>query len=272
MANTVFSRLKRLFMGRPVVVRFILINAAVFLLVHAAAAAVRLSGGGADLWTLLTLPGSFGGVAVVPWTVVTYMFTHIDPFHILANMLWLYLFGSVFSEVYSGRSFIAAYLLGGVAGAAAYLAAGTAEPLAGLVGASAAVLSVAAATVARVPNYRVNLWLLGMVKIKWVALALVLFSLLASGGLELGSQAAHLGGIAAGVAVAMDARFGIVSRRRRRKKAVVLAPLHGRPAADGPEMEKRLDELLEKVSVSGYNSLTSNEKKELNDLSGKIKV
>lgn len=258
-------------MGRSVVVRFILINAAVFLVTHAAAAVARLSGGGAELWPLLTLPGSFGGVAVVPWTVVTYMFTHIDPFHILANMLWLYLFGAVFSEAYSGRAFAAAYLLGGVAGAAAYLAAGTVMPLAGLVGASAAVLSVAAATVVRMPDYRVNMWLLGMVKIKWVALALVLFSLLASGGLELGSQAAHLGGIAAGVAVAMDARFGIVSRRRR-KKAVVLAPLRGRPASDGAEVEKRLDELLEKVSVSGYNSLTSNEKKELNDLSGKIKV
>ena len=72
-------------------------------------------------------------------------------------------------------------------------------------------------------------------------------------------HAAHIGGIAAGCAIALNARYGIFRRSEPVRK----------PAVD---IEHRLDELLDKVKTSGYNSLSAREKKELSDLSGKIEL
>ena len=105
-------------------------------------------------------------------------------------------------------------------------------------------------------------------KIKWIALFYVAFALLATraDASAVCAHAAHLGGILAGAVVALDCRKKIFSRRR---KAIVLPPLHTKPV-DGFD-ENRLDILLDKVRVSGYASLSAAEKKELNELSNKIK-
>lgn len=255
--------------GKSVLSRFVLINAAVFVAVHAVALAAKLSGGVFDVASLLMMPSGMSALLKQPWTPFTYMFTHFGFLHILSNMLWLYCFGVIFLDLYSGRQFVQTYIAGGLAGAAAYVVTGLLSPVGGaLVGASAAALAVAAATVVRSPDYRINLFLVGMVKIKWVALAFAAFSLLATDISAVGSHAAHLGGIAAGCAVAFKARFGKV----RRRKGVVLAPLHTSPVGTAAELERRLDALLDKVRVSGYNSLSSREKRELNELSEKIKI
>ena len=269
--------------------RIIIVNAAVFVLVHIIAIAMRLSGDdGTVVCQFLELPPSAWGLLLKPWTAVTYMFTHYDLLHFLFNMLWLYCFGIIFLDHYSSRDFVAAYLLGGLAGAALYLAGCAMLPSvssSGLLGASAAVLSVAAATVVRSPNYRIRLFLLGMVKIKWVAVACVAFALLSSDLHSLGSQLAHAGGIICGIVFALNARYGKKTLRIKKlyhkpsgkKRGDVLPPLHAKPvgkqqAANGKELETRLDELLDRVRLSGYESLTAAEKQELIELSKKIKL
>ena len=127
---------------------------------------------------------------------------------------------------------------------------------------------MATAAVLPKPDYHVRLWLFGLVKIKWIALFYVAFALLATraDASAVCAHAAHLGGILAGAVVALDCRKKIFVRRR---KAIVLPPLHTKPV-DGFD-ENRLDILLDKVRVSGYASLSAAEKKELNELSNKIK-
>lgn len=283
------NNLRYFLQRRTVAERIILINTAVFLLVHIIALAIRISGGdGTAVCRLLELPPSVWGLLLKPWTAVTYMFTHYDLLHFIFNMLWLYCFGIIFLDHYRNRDFVAAYLLGGLAGAAFYLAGCAMLPhvsSSGLLGSSAAVLSVAAATVVRSPNYRIRLFLLGMVKIKWVAAAFVVFALLSSDLHSPGSQLAHAGGIICGVVFALNARYGKKILRIRKqyhkpggkKRGDMLPPLHTKPVggqqtATGKELEARLDELLDRVRLSGYESLTAAEKQELIELSKKIKL
>ena len=255
-------------MQKSVVGRLVLINVAVFIAVHILAFVARPAGT-ADIGVWLVLPPSWAVALLRPWTLLTYMFTHTDFFHILANMLWLYCFGIVFLDMASDRRLVATYLLGGVVGGVAYLSMASVVPSFGLLGSSASVMAVMTAAVLTKPDYRINLWLFGMVKIKWIVLFVVAFALLQTpaGLTSLCPHAAHVGGIVAGALVAADLRYGFTRNHSRRRKAVVLPPLHRQNRQFD---EARLDELLDRVRVSGYQSLSSAEKLELKRLSEQI--
>ena len=147
------------FLRQSAVVQIVLVNAVVFVIVHIAA----LFGiGYAGEW--LMLPQSWTEVMSTPWTLLTYMFAHFDFLHILGNMLCLYCFGIVALDLMTPRRFVATYIAGGLAGAAAYLSrrncaiAGTYRIFGGgHGGGGAAVLTK--------PDYHVRLWLFGLVKI-----------------------------------------------------------------------------------------------------------
>lgn len=263
-------------MGKSVLVRFVLINVAVFIAVHAISLIGMLSEGGIPAVRWLELPPTFTGSLMHPWTFVTYMFTHYDVWHILFNLLWLYCFGIVFLDMFTERDFIKAYFAGGLAGALFYLTGNTAFPQiasSGLLGASAAVFSIAAAAVVRSPGYRINLLLIGMVKIKWIAAACVVFAILTAGANNIGGHIAHIGGIVAGIVFAGGYKYGWWKKRgsKRKKKAVIMKPLHTAPLSNSKEdIEMELDSLLIKVKQSGYNSLSQKEKQRLSELSKKI--
>lgn len=276
----IINRFKSFFLSKTVLVRLILINIAVFIAVHLFVLVSSISGSGFSITGLLELQPDFLSAAMHPWGFVTYMFVHYDLLHILFNMLWLYCFGIVFLDNFSNKEFIAVYIAGGLAGAVFYLSANTLfshMASAGLLGSSAAVLSVAAATVVRAPNYRFNLFLIGMVKIKWIAVACIAISLLTTSIGNIGSHSAHLGGIVAGILFAATIRKkSIMQNRGRRKKGIVLPPLHKiAPSKKEPsqqEINEALDQLLIKVKQSGYNSLSEKEKKKLSELSNRLKI
>lgn len=267
------NAVKAFFLRKSVLMRLILINAAVFVIVCISALLCRVLEVESPV-RMLELPSTWSAAGLHIWSFVTYMFVHYDIFHILFNMLWLYCFGAIFLDLYSNRTFVVTYLAGGVTGAVFYLFASLIHPSAGLVGSSSAVLAIAAAAALRSPNYRINLFLLGMVKIKWVAaVCFVLFLF----GANLSVGIAHLGGVLAGVFIALNAKYGWFDSGRAtgHKRGVVLPPLH-RSAVVTTEMtqaevDKELDLLLIKVKKSGYNSLSVREKKELEELSRKLK-
>ena len=107
------------------------------------------------------------------------MFVHKDIWHILFNMLWLYWFGTIFLEYLDQRKLVAVYLLGGISGAIVYILSFNIFPaFTGIVadsvaiGASASVMAIVIAIAAYVPDYTVQLFLFGRVKIKYMALAI----------------------------------------------------------------------------------------------------
>ncbi|HLN55860.1 MAG TPA: rhomboid family intramembrane serine protease, partial [Bacteroidales bacterium] len=196
--------------------KLIYINIAVFLLLAIAAILgfllknqVIVSG----TMSVLSVPADLNKLILKPWTLLTYMFTHKDIWHILFNMLWLYWFGRIFLEYLDQRKLVAVYLLGGISGAIMYVASFNIFPaFTGMVsesvaiGASASVLAVVVAISAYVPDYSINMLLLGRLKIKYVALGIFILTSVMDFSVNSGGKLAHIGGALFGYLYTLNLR------------------------------------------------------------------
>ena len=255
------------------------INCAVFFILSVAALVARF---GAPEWSLLPgwfeMPGSVSAWIMRPWTLLTYMVTQVEFLHLFFNMLWLIWFGDILMSTLGQRHLLGLYLCGGVAGGLLYLAAASwvpalCPPGSVLIGSSTSVLAVMAATAFRSPDYTFHLFFIGDVRLKWIAVFMIVLAFIGLGGGNAGGQVAHIGGVAFGSLQGLLLRRGIDifgrhgrSRQQfKRRPAKVLSAIeqHRRDAA-------RLDELLDKIRISGFNSLNKKEREELDRLSQKI--
>ena len=235
----------------------------------------------------LALPADPGMILKRPWTIISYMFLHYDFLHILFNMLWLYWFGKIFLEYLNPKKLISVYLIGGLAGGLFYVLAfnffpafqeSVAQSVA--LGASAAVLAIVMAISFYVPDYTMNLIFLGPVKLKYIALVSVAIDLLSIRSGNAGGHIAHLGGAFFGFLYAtqlrqgkdlskgfnrlMDSLFNFF-KPRPRMKVKYSAPKE-RPETDmdynarKAAEQRTIDQILEKISRSGYEGLSREEK------------
>lgn len=207
---------------------------------------------------MLALPSGASRFATLPWTAFTYMFLHFDFWHLLVNVLWLAWFGALLGHIAGGRWVIADYLAGGIAGAASYLFLTSALPVEAdtvLVGASAATLSVVAATLISAPEKKVEIPFIGPLPLKWLAAAGLGVFVCASLDMSAGQTAAHLGGLATGIISGIIWRTA-TRRQMRRMKALA---------------RDRLIQLslVKKARQSGYASLSRDERLQLFNLSSR---
>ena len=232
---------------------------------------------------LFSVPASLKSLILRPWTLITYMFTHKDIWHILFNMLWLYWFGIIFLEYLGQKKLVAVYILGGISGAIVYIISFNVFPaFTGLVsesvaiGASASVMAIVIAIAAYVPDYKVNLFLLGRIKIKYMALAIFLLTSIMDFSVNSGGKLAHMGGALWGYLFTVNLRHGrdigkginrildfFVTLFKPRKKIKVT---YKKAATDyeynkiKTEQQARINSILDKISKGGYDSLTKEEK------------
>ncbi len=291
---TIITDLKENYRRGNLVLRLIYWNTGLFVLLNLLIIVARLFNGEVSGWVeWLELPATPARLLTRPWSVVTYMFVHLDLWHFLFNMLWLYWFGGLFLQFFSTKHLRGVYLLGGLLGALFFIGAYNLfpyfRPLADyscLLGASAAVLAVACAVAYREPEYRVNLLLLGTIRLKYLALAVVLLDLLMVTGQNGGGHIAHLGGALAGLWFAAslskgrDVTAGLnrlldlltIRQTPRRPKMKVYGTRGSRPADYDYNARRRaqndeVDRILDKLKKSGYESLTEEEKRSLFDAS-----
>ncbi|MBQ8866259.1 MAG: rhomboid family intramembrane serine protease [Bacteroidaceae bacterium] len=243
------------------------------------------------------MPADVMRLLVQPWSVVTYMFFHAGILHLLFNMLWLYWFGQLFLYAFSAKHLRGLYLLGGMAGALLYLLAYNLfpyfQPLVNssmLVGASASVLAIVVASAVSMPDFRLNLLLFGQVKLKYVALVVVVTDLLFITSGNGGGHIAHLGGALAGwwfargirdgkydatawinrILDAVQGWFTRSPRKRKPRMKVYAGGKHGKDYdynARKKAQDDEIDRILDKVRQSGYEGLTAEEKRRLFDAS-----
>lgn len=214
-------------------------------------------------WFRFYAPWAF----VRPWTVLTYMFLHGDPMHILFNMLGLYIFGSRVESRMGGGRFVQMYLVAGVVGA---LAHAVLSPGAPVVGASAAIYGVLMAYAMFWPRDRI--YVMGVFPIEaWLAIVLYgLYDLSAGvGGGGRVAHFAHLGGLAGAYAYlwAVD-RFS--PAKRFRAKVGRVAPSTEKSLKqnwknvqlEGVHQLSRdeVNRILDKINAEGMGSLTAEEK------------
>lgn len=286
--NSVFEDLKQSFKRYGIVQRLIVINVAIFLLMYVGDGLLRLFNVLNDpivnfTETWFALPAALGKLITRPWSLITYQFLHGGIFHILFNMLWLFFMGRLFSEYLGEKKLLAVYFLGGVVGAVFFMLAYNVFPFfnnhlpyAIVVGASASVLAISVACATLLPDYPVALFVpTFVVKLKYIALFQIAIDLLSVSGNNAGGSIAHLGG----------ALFGFVFIKQLQKGndlsawlvkliGAVSAPfnpskvrvVHKRDNADErfnaskKSKQQEVDQILDKISKSGYSSLTSSEK------------
>jgi membrane associated rhomboid family serine protease len=266
--------------------RLIYINIVVFLLISVGSIIGYLLNNQNLSFNILnwfSVPSSLKAFLSRPWTLITYMFTHKDILHILFNMLWLYWFGTIFLEYLDQKKLVAVYLLGGICGAVVYIISFNIFPAFNQVvndsvaiGASASVLAIVVAIAAYVPDYSVNLFLLGRIKIKWVALAIFILTSVMDFSVNSGGKLAHIGGALFGYVYTVSLRRGhdpgkglnkildfFATLFKPRKKLRVTYKKkktdyeYNKSRADHQE---QINKILDKISKGGYDCLTKEEK------------
>lgn len=225
----------------------------------------------------LALPSSPVELLFHPWTLVTYMFLHTNLMHLLFNMLWLYWIGIIFVDFMGQQRVLYVYLLGGLAGGVLFiLTSNTFLPESGgyLMGASAGIMAVVIAAAVLVPDYELYLLFFGRVKLKYLALGAFLLSTVVDFSVNSGGKVSHIGGALFGYIYMQQYRKGndisawldnlfksmpsIVTLFKGRKY------LRGNAATkkniSAIENQKKIDEILDKISHSGYDALSKEEK------------
>jgi len=264
--------------------RLLLINISVFLLLKLLKLVMFLSG--ADSLTLIGLtdlfamPSNIQSLLYKPWTILSYMFIHEGFFHILFNMLILYWLGKIFCEYLGSKKIVPVYILGGIAGALVYVIAYNIFPAfsgsvhySKLIGASAGVIAVMVAIATLAPNYSIHLLFFGAVKLKYVAGFSILLYIISIPDGNAGGNIAHLGGALLGFAYTKLLQQGtniglwiewladyIMGKKPVRMKVVKKSAAKQYHGGTVKQREVAIDNILEKISKSGYSSLSSEEK------------
>ena len=266
--------------------RLIYINIAVFILI-ATGSIISFLLDNPELQTkilnILSVPSSIPALLKRPWTLITYMFTHKDILHILFNLLWLYWFGTIFLEYLDQKKLVAVYLLGGLTGGLVYILSFNIFPVfdnlvatSVAIGASASVMAVVISIAAYVPDYSVNLFLFGRIRIKYLALGIFVLTSVLDFSVNSGGKLAHIGGALFGYLYTINLRRGrdlgkwinrvigfFVTIFRPKKKMKVT---YKRSVTDydynkiKAERQERINMILDKISKGGYDSLTREEK------------
>ena len=242
---------------------------------------------GPFIWTYdqLAIHAPVSAFILKPWGLITYMLTHEQIFHVLFNMINLYWFGNLFRDFLGNKRVLPLYLLGGIAGGLLYLLSASLFPgYMGytMIGASAAIMCILVAAATLMPNYEIGLMFLGSVRLKWLALALVLLGLISIPNGNIGGLISHMGGALLGffyirilqagtdlckpLIWVFDANTRQEQRQAARKFKPKKSPLKVVRKTDDSS-QSRLDQLLDKINEKGYNSLSAEEKAWLDKVS-----
>ncbi len=230
---------------------------------------VQLGGGREQAWLLVReyfcLPGAGKIFFLRFWTLGTYMFLHVGLGHIFGNMLWLFFLGRIFCELLGSKRMVIVYLLGGVSGGifylviAAFLGWGDESRL---LGASASVMAIVVGVATHAPDYRVFPFGISM-KLKWLALFSFIITSVVDLSMNTGGKVAHIGGAAFGMLWALNYNnklFANMFKRRPKMKVVHKTRNDTEYNTQKTAVKKRIDEILDKISRSGYDSLSKDEK------------
>ncbi|MDP4238068.1 MAG: rhomboid family intramembrane serine protease [Bacteroidota bacterium] len=289
----ILDNIKQTFKQGSSLIKLIYINASVFILLKLILILLLLFNISGDfILSYLAVPADLTQLLYRAWTPLTYMFLHEGFLHIFFNMFTLFWFGRIFLMFFSEKQLVGLYLIGGFLAALVYAVAFNLFPYYSstlhqslLLGASGSIMAIIVATAFRSPNMELQVLFLGSVKLKYIAVFFVLTSLFGITSSNGGGELAHLGGALAGYLFVVSLRQGkdltkglnrildaIYNLFGPRKLRIKQNPNRRRSTVSDAEFNMNkarkiaeIDRILDKIKTSGYESLSTEEKKRLFD-------
>ena len=232
------------------------------------------------------LPASFSAFVHKPWTILSYMFCDIDSglWRLFSNMVWMWTFGYFFQQLAGNDKLLPVYVYGGLLGGIAFMTFAQIGGLTlntSLIGANASVMAIAGAAVAIDPSYRVLTHIRKGIPLWVLLLIYVTIDLLGVLPVGVGYVASHLSGLTTGIVFSLLLRsgkdMGAWMNKFFHRAANLFTPSNAakkntretffyttgsrKPYQKTPlNTQQRLDEILDKINASGFDSLTYDEK------------
>ena len=240
-----------------------------------------------DYLNYVSLSSNPNDLLLKPWSIFSYAFCHSSILHILFNLIMLNFAGRLFLIFFNQKQLLSLYFVGSLFAGFVFLLSYMFFPALAnvntvLVGASASVMAILFATVTYSPLMNIKLLLFGNVKLWHIALVLIVIDLFQLPRENTGGHLAHIGGAFFGYiyirllkngtdicnwfTLIIDAFSSIFGSRKSKpfKKVhrTYKAPAEKRASkiVTKDKVQQQIDEILDKISQSGYDSLSSEEK------------
>ncbi len=263
--------------------KLIVINVAVFILNALLPFLLGFGKNAISQW--FELPVDLMAFLSQPWAIVTYSFFHADFFHLFWNMLLLYFSARIFLNLFSARKLINVYFLGVILGGLLFVLSYNVFPVflgsnSAIIGASAGVTAVLIFICAYIPNQEVRVIFFN-VKLWYIGAFFVLVDLISIPASNSGGHLAHLGGallgyvyarqlikgkdIGEGFARMLDGLGAMFKPREKKAPMKTVYRKRNKPSGsnidyDKESRQRKIDGILDKISKSGYESLSKAEK------------
>ncbi|WP_439127358.1 rhomboid family intramembrane serine protease [Polaribacter sp.] len=222
-----------------------------------------------------SLDDNFNNLLTKPWTIVSYGFLHSGFIHLLFNMIGLYFIGNLFIQYFTQKQALNFYILGTVFGGIFYLLSQNYFPLfegssSRLVGASAGVSAIFIGLATYMPNYQISIRFIGFVKVWHLAAIWLAFDFIGLIGPNAGGSFSHLGGALFGFLYVNQASnkkidilgsfFSLFKRKEKPLQTVYKSKTKKTAKKTKAPSQQQIDAILDKISKSGYDTLTKAEK------------
>lgn len=289
--RTFIDDLKHQYNHGGMTMKLLFANTAVFLVIGLLHVVGRLGGGdflSSISWlthSIFQLPTDAYSFITHPWTLITSIFAHFGFLHFLLNMIFLYVVGRTFEQVLDGKRLFYTYLIGGIFGGifevlATFLPTIEAHTV---VGASGGIMAIFIALAFYRPNMKVSFFGIFEMRIIFLGIAFFIIDFLSLGANDGTAHFAHLGGAVLGMIsvqhihspgniIAVAQRIGdatinfFKARKNKSPRMKVHRNQNARMRTDeeyniaAKERQDQIDRILDKISKSGYDSLTKQEK------------
>ena len=272
----VLNTLKYRFKNAGIVEQLIYVNLAIYLLVfmtNTLSFLFQLNNNFIVEW--FSLPANFDDFLSKPWTIITYGFLHTGFIHILSNLFTLFYIGHFFKQYFTSKQLLNFYLLGTLFGGIIFLMSYNYFPglqriadSSVLLGASAGISAIFIGSATYMPNYELKIPLIGYVKLWKLAAIWVAIDVLQIPAGNAGGHLAHIGGALFGFLYVMKASIFESIKKIFKKKEKPLKTVYKsgkklsklKTTSEKTINQQEVDTVLDKISKSGYDTLTQSEK------------
>ena len=218
------------------------------------------------IYNEVQLAQQFSTLIEKPWTLISYAFFHTNFWHLFFNMLLLYFGGILFLNLFSAKRFLYLYFIGVIMGGISFIIAyqifpGLSNMISYLVGASAGIMAILIFMSTYTPSYRIYLFGVLAMPLWVLGVGLVFLDLISIPISNSGGRIAHLGGALYGFLYAYFLKNNFLMQKKKSvKKKFFYKKKLNMLSEEEKHKQERVNTILDKISKSGYESLTNEEK------------